>query len=66
MKRGIGMKRYKKRLVDLINIILIITLVFSVFPVCASASEKKGDVNHNGMLDSRDALLIQRYCIGLA
>lgn len=59
------MKRYKKRLVDLINIILIITLVFSVFPVCASASEKKGDVNHNGMLDSRDALLIQRYCIGL-
>lgn len=65
MKRGIGMKRIRKFSTDFISILVIFAMLFCVFPLSANASDIKGDINHNGVLDSRDALLIQRCCIGL-
>ena len=59
------MKRIRKFSTDFISILVIFAMLFCVFPLSANASDIKGDINHNGVLDSRDALLIQRCCIGL-
>ena len=59
------MKRLRNLSVFVLSACLLAALLSPLFPLSVKASYLKGDINHNGMLDSKDALLIQRYCIGL-
>jgi len=52
------------RLVFLFTLFVMTVLTYEL-TLSARASELRGDVNHNDILDSRDAMIVQRYCLGL-
>ena len=63
------MGRSKRNLVIflLASLVFLIAALFPCLVLSAGASQpSRGDVSHNGKLDAKDAMLIQRYTISLA